>query len=168
MKLEDFLFSKDEWIQQAIDMGDYCVGGPVKLTNDIKDIENLDIVVDKTRNLVQKKMLDDNTTWNVSTVLGTLLGEMIIKKHNFKWTINDEEIPVVETQDENQLSPITKIYKILTSEVDDEGSPSSFYSGFLALEKLNNMSEDEKKEITTYWHDGKFIPATEWKDEEDD
>lgn len=167
MNLEDFLKNKVEWIQQAIDMGDYCVGGPIKLKDDIKYIDNLDMVVDKTRNLVQKKMLDDNTTWNVSTVLGTLLGEMIIKKHKFKWAINDEDIPVVETKDGNQLSPITKIYKILTSEEDDEGSPSSFYSGFLALEKLNNMNEEEQKEITTYWHDGKFIPATEWKDEEE-
>ena len=91
-KMYETLLTNEE-CAKAIDMGDYCVGGPVKLTNDIKDIENLDIVVDKTRNLVQKKMLDDNTTWNVSTVLGTLLGEMIIKKHNFKWTINDEEIP---------------------------------------------------------------------------
>lgn len=167
MKLDTFLNNKKEWIEQAIDMGTYCVDGTVELTDNIKHIENLDIVVDKIRNLVQKKLLDDNTAWNVSVVLGTLLGEMLINKHNYKWAINDEEIPVVETPDKNQLSPITKIYRILISKENDEGSPSSFYNGFLALEKINNMSEEEKKEITIYLHDGEFISATEWKDEEE-
>ena len=88
--------------------------------------------------------------WNASVCFGILLGEMIIKKHNFNWTINDEKIPVIETNDKDQLSPITKIYKIITSKYDDEGTPSGFYNGFLTIEKLNNMSKEERKKITTY------------------
>ena len=167
MDLNEFLKIKDKYIQEAIEFAEECPMEKIELKVDIKYIKKLDKLVEIIRGLYQKQMLSDDIAWNTSVDMGVLLGEMIIKKHNYKWVINTENIPVLETPEKNQLSPITKIYKILTSEEDDEGSPSSFYSSFLALEKFDKMSDDEKKKLTTYYHDGKFIPATEC-DEKDD
>ena len=61
------------------------------------------------------------------------MGEMIIKKHGFRWDINSDNIPIIKTTENDQLSPITKVYKIIVSEDDIEGRPSSFYNGFIAL-----------------------------------
>ena len=63
---------------------------------------------------------------------------MIIIKYEFKWSINKDNIPVIETEIGNQLSPITKIYKIILSEDDTEGRPSSFCNGFIALQNYNS------------------------------
>ena len=66
--------------------------------------------------------------------------------------MNEDEIPVIETENGNYLSPITKIYKIIIDEEEDgsEGPPSSFYSGFKALQQLYAMNDYEKQKITTY------------------
>ena len=58
---------------------------------------------------------------------------MIIKKHGFRWDSNRDNIPIIKTPENDQLSPITKVYKIIVSEDDIEGRPSSFYNGFIAL-----------------------------------
>ena len=167
MNLDEFLKIKDKYIQEAIEFAEECPMGKIELKADIKYIEKLDKLVEIIRGLYQKQMLSDDIAWNTSVDMGVLLGEMIIKKHNYKWIINTEDIPVLETPEKNQLLPITKIYKIIKSEENDEGSPSSFYSSFLALENFDKMSDEEKKKLTTYYHDGKFIPATEWNEEEE-
>ena len=48
------------------------------------------------------------------------------------------------------MSPITKLYKIITDEDDCEGTPSGFYDGFKILMQYQAMSEEEKARITTY------------------
>ncbi|MBO5569459.1 MAG: hypothetical protein J6A79_11080 [Clostridia bacterium] len=62
----------------------------------------------------------------------------------------NDGLPVVETDEGNQLSPITKVNKIITDEDSSEGSPTAFYEGFLALQQYQNMSDEEKERITTY------------------
>lgn len=66
-----------------------------------------------------------------------MLEEMIKSEHKYKWSVNKDNNPVIETETGNQLSPITKIYKIILSEDDTEGRPSSFYNGFIALQNYN-------------------------------
>ena len=78
---------------------------------------------------------------------------MIIREHGFHWAMSDNEIPIVETEDGNQLSPITKIHKIITSEDGGNGSPSGFYNGFRALQQYYEMTDEERDIITTYIED---------------
>ena len=149
MNIHEFMNHIPEFLQQAFDVGDHLSQGKTELTVSLEGIEKMDPIVDYLHNLWKKQLIDDTVAWNVSVSLGVLLGEIIIKEHGFHWAIIDG-IPVVETDEGNRLSPITKIYKIVTDEDDTEGSPSGFYSGFKVLQQYSEMSEEEKKKITVY------------------
>lgn len=133
--LAEFTKQIDKQINNAIEIGKNCSENKILLNTNIEDIYNLDEVVEYVRNLFFKNLIDKEVAWNISIALGTLLGEMIINKHECKWSTNKDNIPVIETETGNQLSPITKIYKIILSDDDTEGRPSSFYNVFLALQK---------------------------------
>ena len=148
MKVLEFKENIDRYINQANEIGNHINKSDLK--PNLVCINDLDEVVEKVHSLWIKGLIDDTVAWNTSVALGVLLGEMIIKEHSYHWAINSEDIPVVETDDNNQLSPITKIYKIVIDEDDCEGSPSSFYSGFKAILEYYAMSDEEKEKITTY------------------
>lgn len=131
--LEEFIKQIDEQIEKAIELGRKCGKNGIELNTSIETIDKLDEVVEFIRNLYQKRLIDENVAWNTAVSLGTLLGEMIIKKNGFRWNINSDNIPIIKTPENDQLSPITKVYKIIVSEDDIEGRPSSFYNGFIAL-----------------------------------
>ena len=153
--LERFLKDKDNYVSRAIQLGETCPYGKIELTDDIADIGNLDVLVEIMREEYQKHVIDDDDVWNVSVLLGTLLGEMIIREIDGHWEINEDELPVVKESSGNGLSPISKILKIITSEDNDEGSPSIFYEGYQALKRYHDMSDEEKEAITTYVHTDK-------------
>ncbi len=152
MQLSEFIESIPSFVEQAIDIGKKLSNGDSDLTLDLSSIKKMDPIVDYLHNLWRKDLIDNTIAWNSAVVFGVLLGEIIIKEHGFYWAINEEKIPVVETEDRNQLSPITKLYKIVTDEEDDggEGSPSGFYDGFKALQQYYAMSDEERERITTY------------------
>ncbi len=154
MQLNEFIENIPSFVDQAIDVGNKISNSESSLEVELSSIDKMDPVIDYLHNLWKKELINDTVAWNSSVFFGVLLGEIIIKEHGFHWAINDDEIPVVETEDGNQLSPITKLYKIITDEDDEgsEGSPSGFYSGFKALQQYYAMSEEEKAKITTYIH----------------
>ena len=154
MELIDFKASIPSFIQQAIDTGSRITNGKTVLIPSLSCIENLDSIVDYLHSLWTKGLINDTVAWNAAVSFGVLLGEMIIKEHCFHWIL-DDGLPVIETEENNRLSPITKIYKIITDEDDCEGSPSGFYEGFQALQRYQNMSEEEKESITTYYIEGR-------------
>ena len=152
MQLGEFIESIPSFVEQAIDVGNKLSHGDANLTLELTSIKKMDPIVDYLHSLWRKGLINDTVAWNSSVAFGVLLGEIIIKEHGFHWALNNEEIPVVETEDGNQLSPITKLYKIITEEDDDgsEGSPSGFYSGFKAIQQYYAMSDEERERITTY------------------
>ena len=131
--LEEFIKQIDVQIEKAIELGRKCGENGLELNTSIETIDKLDVVVEFIRNLYQKRLIDENVAWNTAVSLGTLLGEMIIKRHGFRWNINSDNIPIIKTSVDDQLSPITKVYKIIVSKDDIEGRPSSFYNGFITL-----------------------------------
>lgn len=133
MKLQDFLIVKDDFIQGAIDFGANCPVKKIALSTDIDSIKNLDELIEILKGLYQKGMMSDEVAWEIAIKLGVLLGEMIINEGNYKWVINEDDLPVVEAVNGNQLSPIIKIYKIIRSNDDSEGKPSDFYYNFIML-----------------------------------
>ena len=151
MELKQFTDSKDSYLMQAKEVANKITEGKINLQVDIAKIKDLDAIIEQIRNLKMKNLINDDVAWNLSVLYGTVLGEMIIKEHGYHWNLNEEEMPVVETDRNDQMSPITKIYKILTSEEGDEGSPSSFYNGYQALQKYYyEMSDEEKAKITKH------------------
>ncbi len=150
MDINDYLSQKEGFIEQAIGVAKEITKGEVVLTTDISSLDDLDKVIDVIHNLKTKGLVDDTVAWNSAVMFGTILGEMIIKEHGFHWAINSEDLPVVEKDSHNQMSPITKLYKIIMDPEGMEGSAKGFYQGFLALDEYENMSEEEKAKITTY------------------
>lgn len=150
MNIEEFRESIPSFIEQAIDIVKEISDGQTVLTTSLECINELDTTVEYLHNLWVKNLIDNTVAWNVSVTLGILLGKMIINERGFYWTINNEDIPVVETEDKNQLSPISKLYKIIIDENDCEGTASGFYEGFKALEHYHSLSDDEKEKLTTY------------------
>lgn len=134
MELNEFISSIPSYIEEAIDTGRIITEGKCLLTTSLVSIGELDRVIENLHNLRQKNLINDIVAWNASVIFGVLLGEMIIGKHHLHWAL-DGDLPVVETEEGNHLFTITKLYKIIT-EKEGEGSPSSFYRGFLALEAL--------------------------------
>lgn len=149
MTICEFKENIPTFIEQAVDTGRKITEGKTVLSASLASIGDLDGIIDNLHNLWAKHLIDNDVAWNVSVSFGVLLGEMIISEHDFRWVMNDG-LPVVETDDGNQLSPITKINKIITDEDSCEGSPTTFYEGFLALEQYLNMSDEEKERITKY------------------
>ena len=150
MDLREFKDSIPSFIEQAVEVSQKVTDGKKTLTPSLESVKDLDGIIGYLHNLWSKKLINDTVAWNSSVAFGVLLGEMIIKEHGFDWKINDEGIPVVVTEDGNQMSPITKLYKIITDEDDCEGTPSGFYDGFKILMQYQAMSEEEKARITTY------------------
>ena len=155
MNLEEFLKNKEKFIQETIELGRNCPIEKVELSTNIESIKKLDRIVEIIRGLYQKKMLDDIVAWNISVGMGVLLGEMIINKEKFKWTMNDENIPVVQTPDNAQLSPITKIYKIIKSKENDEGSPSDFYELYIAMMNFSKLPKEKQSKVSMHWDEEK-------------
>lgn len=133
MNLNEFEKSTPALIEDAIKTGSSIPGVKKRLTPSTDSMEELDTVVEYLHQLWKKRLIDDTVAWNLSVTFGALLGEMIIRKHGFHWAMNKYEIPVVEKGKRNQMSPITKIYKIIVDEESNEGLPSLFYKGFFAL-----------------------------------
>ncbi len=149
MTLEEFKMNIPGFIKQAISVGNKVLEGKVNLSCSLSGIKEMDPVIAYFHNLWVKGLIDDNVAWNSSVSFGVLLGEIIIREHDFHWEMRDD-LPVIETDDHNQLSPISKLYKIITAENDVEGSPSGFYNGFIALQQYYAMSDEERKKNTHY------------------
>lgn len=147
MNTEEFKEGIPSFIEDAVDIAKKISDGKMVLTISIESIDNLDEIVGYLHNLWNKNLIDDTVVWNVSVTLGVLFGEMIINEKSFHWTINKEELPVVETEDGNQLSPISKLYKIIIDEDDCEGTARGFYEGFKALEYYDSLGDDEKENL---------------------
>ena len=130
------------FIEQAVDIGKKITEGKTVLSSSLSSIDALDKIIEYLHILWKKQLISDRATWNVSVSFGVLLGEMIINEHHFHWVMNDG-LPVVETNEGNLLSPITKVNKIITDEDSCEGSPTTFYEGFLALQQYQKMSDEE-------------------------
>lgn len=150
MNMEEFRNNIPSFIEQSINIGKSIPDCNICLTASLKCINELDTTVEYLHKLWLKHLIDDTVAWNMSVMLGTLLGEMIINERCFHWVINNENLPVVETEEKNTLSPITKIYKIITDKNDCEGTARGFYEGFRILEQYHSLNDDEKEEITTY------------------
>ena len=151
MNIQEFKANIPSFLEQAIDIVDHISN--VKIDKDKIDIESLSILDDVVlymNNLFKKDLINDTVARNAAVSLGVLLGEIIISKNPLYWDMNEEEIPVLRKNENSYISPITKVYKIITDMEDEEGTPSGFYSGYLALEKWNAMSDDEKEAITVH------------------
>lgn len=155
MNIEEFRNNIPSFIEQAIENGKSVPDCNICLTASLECINELDTTVEYLHKLWDKHLINDTVAWNVSVMLGTLLGEMIISERCFHWVINIEDLPVVETEEKNTLSPITKIYKIITDNNHCEGTARGFYEGFRILEKYHSLSDDEKERLTTYITDFK-------------
>ncbi len=152
MTISEFKDNIPIFIEQAIETGKGITGGKTALRPALSSIGDLDGIIEYLHSLWEKKLISDDVAWNASVSFGVLLGEMIINEHHFHWVMNGG-LPVVETDEGNQLSPITKVNKIITDEDSGEGSPTTFYEGFLALQQYQNMSDEEKERITKYISD---------------
>ena len=136
MDIQEFKEQLPSLIEQALVIGRDVFGEECKLTNSIDSIGELDKVVASLHNLWKKKLIEEAGGVDSPTfLLGTLLGEMIINEQGYHWVI-EEDLPVVETLRHNQLSPISKIFKIITDEDSFEGTPSGFYKTFITLERF--------------------------------
>ncbi len=143
MTLQDFSHNLDIYIADAIEIGQQATSGRIKLNTDICDITNLDSVIAYIHGLYTKELIDDATCWSIAVPLGVLFGEMIINEHQYHWSIDSNGIPIVETPDHNNLSPITKLYKIILDTENIEGSASSFYEAFKLLQYTARKIEEE-------------------------
>ena len=151
MTIIEFKENIPAFVEQAIETGKKITEGKTVLSPSLSSIGDLDGIIEYLHSLWEKKLISDDVAWNMSVSFGVLLGEMIINEHHFRWVMNDG-LPVVETDEGNRLLPITKINKIITDEDSCEGSPSTFYDGFLALQQWNILKNQEK-----FRHDGQLL-----------
>lgn len=149
MDLETFKANIPELVDEAVEAGKKMSEGRTVLTVSIDSIKDMDPIVEYLHHLWDKKLIDDHIAWNISYIFGTLLGEIIIKEQGFHWEIFDN-LPVVGKNEKNWVSPISKIYKIITDTDDGEGMPSNFYDSFKVMLQYESMSDEEKEKLTIY------------------
>ena len=145
MNLSEFKESIPSLLEKAKNTGEMMTEGTAKLIPSIGCLGDIDRVVVTLNSFFNRGLINDVVAWNASVSLGALLGEAIIREHGFHWAMTEDGMAVVETEDGNQISPITKIYKIITADNECEGSPSSFYNALLALMQLDAISAEERE-----------------------
>lgn len=147
MTVDEFKKTIPGILELAIDLGNSVFQDYVRVSVDIYCLNYIDQVVDYLHNLWLKDLIDNHIAWNASKCLGTLAGEALVRHHNWEWSINDDNIPVVKAYG-NTMSPITKIFKIITepNDVNDsltEGSVISLYTAFLAMLELKSRRDTD-------------------------
>lgn len=148
MNIDDFKNNIPSLVEQAKDTVGHISNKQVGV--DIESMSDLDETVMYMNNLFKKGLISEDVAWNASVSLGVLLGEMILSKHKFYWDMNENGIPVLKTNENSSMSPITKVYKVITDKDGVEGTPSGLYNGYLALEQYYAMSDEEREAITEH------------------
>ena len=108
--LGTFLSKRKNIVKDAINFGKNCPVEKVHLTDDIKSLENLDKLLIIVKDIKTTGFIDDNMINQLSTTLGVLLGEMIIKEHKCKWRMDSNKNPIL---DPSKISTIEVIKNIL-------------------------------------------------------
>lgn len=108
--LGTFLSKRKNIVKDAINFGKNCPVEKVPLTDDIKSLENLDKLLVIVKDIKTTGFIDDNMINQLSTTLGVLLGEMIIKEHKCKWCMDSNKNPIL---DPSKISTIEVIKNIL-------------------------------------------------------
>ena len=107
--LGTFLSKRKNIVKDAINFGKNCPVEKVPLTDDIKSLENLDKLLVIVKDIKTTGFIDDNMINQLSTTLGVLLGEMIIKEHKCKWCMDSNKNPILDPSKINTIEVIKNI-----------------------------------------------------------
>ncbi len=87
----------------------------------------------------------ERSLWNMSTAFGIYLGQTILKNHlaakGYAWRQGENGIPVVENDKGTNLSPITKIFKHLTQDYEED--IRGFYNTSILLDLIAQALSEE-------------------------
>ena len=175
MDIREFTQNISDYINKAIDLGKEVTGGDVALSTDIRAVGDLDKVIAVLKEQYAAGLIDDKTAWNASVLFGTVLGEMIIAEHFYEWAISADKMPIVKTHAGDQVSPITKIYKIICDKDGMEGDADGFYKTFVLLREYYREKDAEAAPKATVMPTRPEMKKSEWmpampeglKDDED-
>lgn len=105
-------------------------------------IDEMQEILEEVRLQACRAKIANDQLWGLSVAFGIYLGQTILKNHlaakGYAWKQGENGIPVVENDRRTNLSPITKIYKHLTQ--DYEENIKRFYeTGILVNEIATKM-----------------------------
>ena len=77
----------------------------------------------------EREGLTDRELWRLAVIFGIYLGQSLLYNHlidkGYSWRMGRDKVSVLDKDDRNQMSPITRVYKRLLNGVED--SVVSFY-----------------------------------------
>ena len=105
------------------------------INTDISYLKSFDRLINILNEIYKNNNISINQVNDLSFNLGVFLGEMIIRENKYHWTINNNGVPVIETNKNNVISPINYIYRTITNKnKKDEDNPSKLYNDLLKLD----------------------------------
>lgn len=94
-----------------------------------ESIGDLDEILQYYYEAAKQEKTTDQQLWNIAVIFGIYLGQTLLDTHltekGYSWCLGEDKVPVLEKDDRNQMSPITKAYKRLMNGPED--SVKSFY-----------------------------------------
>lgn len=120
------------------DVREFAVSCPIEciiLDTDISYLKSFDRLINILNEIYKNNNISINQVNDISFNLGVFLGEMIIRENKYHWIINNNGVPVIETNKNNVISPINYIYRTITNKnKNDEDNPSKLYNDLLKLD----------------------------------
>ncbi len=142
LKLKDI--NIEELTQRAVEMGKKAAN--VDLDFSKESLKNVDVIIEQTKGLYDKHVVDEDVVWNVSVFMGLYCGEVFLKdalqEKDFSWEKNSDNIPVLKNKDGlSVIDPISKIYKSIRQLEQGEGNfgIESYYDTFLLMTNHNSV-----------------------------
>ena len=104
-------------------------------------VDEMQEILESVRRQARRMKLAEDYLWDLSVAFGIYFGQTILKNHlaekGYAWKQGSNGIPVVENDKKTNLSPITKIYKHLTQE--EEEDIQGFYETSILLDEIAQM-----------------------------
>jgi hypothetical protein len=137
MKKADF--DAEAISKEAVNVSMEVLGTPLDFS--VASLDQAEEIIQRLRSMYRKKYFDKDVCWNLTVILGTYIGEVMLKDKlgamGYSWQINEYGLPVVmNSKTGNYCSPISKVQKKLENTSiggDEEGTASSFYRTYLLI-----------------------------------
>ncbi len=135
------IFTVQDYEKIAQDAVDYAKLFDKNFDYSDDSIDEMQEILESVRRQARSMKLAEDYLWDLSVVFGIYFGQTILKKHlaekGYAWKQGSNGIPVVENDKKTNLSPITKIYKHLTQE--EEEDIQGFYETSILLDEIAQM-----------------------------
>ena len=132
-------FDIEQYLQMANDTAMQILGKELDFSRN--SVRLLDEIVVKARSMYRKKLIDDNILWNMSVVLGTFYGEVLLKNilsaRGLFWDRSKNPPALANKEGSTVIKPIDTVHHAMF--VKEESADNYLWSDYGYVKLLTDM-----------------------------